>query len=591
MKVILLLLLLIGSSTAFSTNYYVSQSIGSDTNSGLIGFPWKTLSEVENNTFNDGDIIYLKSGDVWAEQFNFVSSGSAGNPIVITKYGSGNNPEIRAWGEVANWNTNAWQLFRTGIYRMAIGGDFGTRLWLNGKEHKQSQTLSLTTDYPWKWTGDSLYVKSPSPPNTYFNSIASSKARQRGIEMIGVSYVTFSGIEVTGGNDCFHFIGCHNIIVEDCKIGIKNAGFAIRSWSNQNDSTTYLIVRNNLLYTGDSLSYNYARDNHVTGDAIYIGQGSTNAKVYNNYFDNWSHQGVAMINLDATYPYHDNEVYQNYITAPLIDYGRGLGADISANSYNCSFYDNIVTNTTVQCQFNGTNLKVYNNIIDDVAGCPYPVYSTEGMGISMELYAENVHNCEIYNNVIMRCGHVGIRLYHEGGSLFTIENNNFHNNNIWENGTQYNYGIQIFTSEKIKNNIFTDNHIYKTGSSNTISYLGSAYTVANWNMADTNGDVISGNDATYDYTIPIISGFPTIIQNQHFYYNYNQATDKEITITSPQIDENGVKFQTGDIISLSTFTSKILFTDENPISNRVRILPNGKVPINSRKGYRVMVKK
>lgn len=81
-----------------ATTYYVSAA-GNDANNGTsTATPWKTLAKVSSTVFSPGDMILFNSGDTFVGQLVISSSGSAGNPIVYGKYGSGNNPWLAAQG-------------------------------------------------------------------------------------------------------------------------------------------------------------------------------------------------------------------------------------------------------------------------------------------------------------------------------------------------------------------------------------------------------------------------------------------------------------------------------------------------------------
>src|ERR1700758_4593257 len=94
-----LIFVLACSACAGATNYYVSSSSGSDSNSGTsAGAAWKTFSaagnHVNSGNFAAGDVIYLKRGDTWNEQLIPPSSGVTGNPIAFDAYGTGPAPVI-----------------------------------------------------------------------------------------------------------------------------------------------------------------------------------------------------------------------------------------------------------------------------------------------------------------------------------------------------------------------------------------------------------------------------------------------------------------------------------------------------------------
>jgi len=79
---------------ANGATYYVDTA-GDDGNNGLSPtMAWKTLSKVNGMTFGSGDRILFKAGGVWTGQLWPKGSGSAGNAIVIDRYGNGAVPVI-----------------------------------------------------------------------------------------------------------------------------------------------------------------------------------------------------------------------------------------------------------------------------------------------------------------------------------------------------------------------------------------------------------------------------------------------------------------------------------------------------------------
>lgn len=79
--------------------YYVSNSSGNDENTGLIGFPWKTLSKVSSVSFSPGDMILFNKGETWTGYLSITSSGSSGSIIIFAYYGSGADPIFDGTGE------------------------------------------------------------------------------------------------------------------------------------------------------------------------------------------------------------------------------------------------------------------------------------------------------------------------------------------------------------------------------------------------------------------------------------------------------------------------------------------------------------
>ncbi|MFD0715795.1 hypothetical protein [Paenibacillus sp. GCM10027626] len=92
----MLFLLTARTGEASAATYYVSDSAGSDSNSGTsVSAPWKTLAKVSGMTFSTGDQILLKSGDTWTGQtLTLHGDGTPANPIVLSSYGTGSKPVI-----------------------------------------------------------------------------------------------------------------------------------------------------------------------------------------------------------------------------------------------------------------------------------------------------------------------------------------------------------------------------------------------------------------------------------------------------------------------------------------------------------------
>lgn len=93
------------SASALATTYYVDSAGGVDGNNGTsTSTPWKTLTKVNNTTFQPGDFILFKAGGVWTgtTQLNPKGSGTTNNPIVIDMYGTGSKPLIDAGTATGN---------------------------------------------------------------------------------------------------------------------------------------------------------------------------------------------------------------------------------------------------------------------------------------------------------------------------------------------------------------------------------------------------------------------------------------------------------------------------------------------------------
>ena len=100
--------LLFAATSSSATIYYVSESTGNDANGGTsTATAWQTIAHVNTQTFQPGDSVLFKRGDVWNESLAPPSSGSAGNPITFDAYGTGAAPNLTGYRAVP---ASAWVL-------------------------------------------------------------------------------------------------------------------------------------------------------------------------------------------------------------------------------------------------------------------------------------------------------------------------------------------------------------------------------------------------------------------------------------------------------------------------------------------------
>ncbi len=99
---------------ATATKWYVSTS-GSDNNSGNSpSTAWATLNKVSSasSSMIAGDTIFFKRGDVFQGSLIVKKSGSTSSPIVISAYGTGDNPVLTGLIELTGWENiggNVWE--------------------------------------------------------------------------------------------------------------------------------------------------------------------------------------------------------------------------------------------------------------------------------------------------------------------------------------------------------------------------------------------------------------------------------------------------------------------------------------------------
>jgi len=178
-KILFIAVLMLIVSTAQSAIYYVSDSDGLDTDSGLTeALAWKTLDKVNayyvSPGFSPDDQILFKKGDTFYGSLTITSSGTAGHPVILGAYGTGVNPIITGFTTVSAWTnlgSNIWEStsavstlstcnavsvngVNTGMGRLPQSGYYTFQSHL-GRTSVTSSSLDGVTD----WTGAEIVVR------------------------------------------------------------------------------------------------------------------------------------------------------------------------------------------------------------------------------------------------------------------------------------------------------------------------------------------------------------------------------------------------------------------------------------------------
>ena len=211
----LVALLFIMCATASATTYYVSSSTGNNANNGTSSStPWQTLAHVNGQTFNPGDSVLFRRGDVWNESLVPPSSGTSGNPITFDAYGTGTAPNFTgyyavpatAWVQVTG---NAWKAPLPSTYTTINFCLFGS-IW---GQKVPAVSSNLTARWDFYLAGGYVYVYSVGPPALYYNEpiVPMALSNSPVININGQSWLTFQhflvnwfdqyGVYVQGASD------------------------------------------------------------------------------------------------------------------------------------------------------------------------------------------------------------------------------------------------------------------------------------------------------------------------------------------------------------------------------------------------------
>ena len=192
---IFIIVLLVWSSLASATTYYVSSSTGSDSNSGTSSSTaWRTIAHVNGQSFQPGDSVLFKRGDAWNESLAPASSGSSGNPITFDAYGSGAAPNLTGYYAVP---ATAWVLVTGNAWKAPVPATYTTvNFCLFGSVWGQkvgAASSNLTAQWDFYLANGYVYVFSIWNPGTYYNEpiVPMALSNASVINVSGQSWLTF----------------------------------------------------------------------------------------------------------------------------------------------------------------------------------------------------------------------------------------------------------------------------------------------------------------------------------------------------------------------------------------------------------------
>ena len=203
------------SGLASATTYYVSSSAGSDGNNGTsVSTAWQTIAHVNGQTFQPGDSVLFKRGDVWNESLAPGSSGSSGNPITFDAYGTGAAPNLTGYYAVPS---TAWVMVTGNAWKAAVPATYTTiNFCLVGSVWGQkvaAATSNLTAPGDFYLANGFVYVYAVGNPATFYNEaiVPMALSNVPVININGQSWLTFQhfllnwfdqyGVYVQGASD------------------------------------------------------------------------------------------------------------------------------------------------------------------------------------------------------------------------------------------------------------------------------------------------------------------------------------------------------------------------------------------------------
>lgn len=283
---------------ASSPTYYVDASNGNDNNDGQSPqSAWQSLSKVNATTFQPGDTILFKAGQIWSGQLHPLGSGSSqGGVITIDEYGdSGNKPVVNG------------------------GGISPATVYLQDQAYWDINNLEITN--------------TSSTPN-YFSGVQVNNTTDNTLDHIHISN-----------------LHVHNVSGYASAFYGDNAGISVQSFSNTtNTKWDDVLIQNNTIDNVDRIGiYVGINNGHHSDTSTTVGK-STHVVIQNNTINNAGGDSILTETVDA--PLIQYNVASNGGTrtggagCQSTDYCNGASAGIWTCADHTTFQYNEVYNNT-----------------------------------------------------------------------------------------------------------------------------------------------------------------------------------------------------------------------------------------------------
>jgi hypothetical protein len=350
--ILVVLAVMVLCSTSWATTYYVDATNGNDSNLGTSSDKaWKYLSKVNSMTFEPGDIIRFKRGEVWNEgitlEVNY--SGTINNWIVFADYGNGELPKF-------DYSSNS-----------------GEGFYIFNQDYIKIQNIHIYNAYR---EGISIYGNSSDRIQGFqlIGCYIENNGLRRGaydfgldaqyIDDLTISDTIFDGNRQSGTR----IQSCRNVIIARC-VGKNHVG--------GDDHDGFLIQNTDGLYMFDCSAHNNSESGIDLGGYEAYTDNMQNAYVHRCFVYDNDDDGIAIsgCQIDDSTPFYTRNIY----FYNCLSYGNG--------TYNLKVYENAGELYFYNCLFDNSgshnlkfdegahDLSFRNCIVSNSSGNPVNIWT------------------------------------------------------------------------------------------------------------------------------------------------------------------------------------------------------------------------
>jgi Lamin Tail Domain/Immunoglobulin domain len=387
---------------AMATTYYVDSAAGNDANSGTAtNSAWQSLTKINGTTFAAGDILLLKNGSSWTGTLSPQGSGSSGNPIILSSYG-----------------TNA--------SRPLINGNGATdAVYFNNQPY---------------WEINNLEVVNPG---------AGSSTERRGIHLAASNFGVVNHMYVS---NCFVHNICGRVDTSNGDLTAKRSGgiiVEIVSDSSVPSRFNDIVIQNCTIMSvtnqGIVACANRTTASAFPGTSSWNQNYCSNVKIRNNVISDVCKNAMSFRYGDESCVIEHNLIHDTanatdgnqictYSTrGSVIQYNEGYHNN-GNGAADGSFFDADLNSPATVCQYNYSHDNTWGLWVDYTGGadnhqiCRYNI-SQNDQGEIFHFSGTGTASVYIYNNTVYIPANLSPLLFndHSSGHTYYVYNNIFYN--------------------------------------------------------------------------------------------------------------------------------------------------------------------